>query len=58
MIKNAKNVKIFTGTSNVSLANKIVEHLGVPMGQSEVLRFADGEVLLRSMSRLEVVMYL
>lgn len=47
MIKNAKNVKIFTGTSNVSLANKIVEHLGVSLGQSEVLRFADGEVLTK-----------
>ena len=47
MIKNAKNVKIFTGTSNVSLANKIVEHLGVSLGKSEVLRFADGEVLTK-----------
>jgi ribose-phosphate pyrophosphokinase len=47
MIKNAKNVKIFTGTSNVSLANKIVKHLGVSIGQSEVLRFADGEVLTK-----------
>ncbi|MCS5422797.1 MULTISPECIES: ribose-phosphate diphosphokinase [Psychrilyobacter] len=46
-MKNAKNVKIFTGTSNVSLANKIVENLGIPMGQSEILRFADGEVLTK-----------
>ena len=47
MIKNAKNVKIFTGTSNASLANKIVEHLGVPLGKSEILRFADGEILTK-----------
>jgi len=47
MIKNVKDVKIFTGSSNVSLANKIVEHLGVTIGKSEVLRFADGEVLTK-----------
>ena len=47
MIKDAKNVKIFTGTSNISLSKKIIDHLGVKLGDSEILRFADGEVLTK-----------
>jgi ribose-phosphate pyrophosphokinase len=47
MIKNAKNVKVFSGTSNLSLAKKIAGHLGVELGDSEILRFADGEVLTK-----------
>ena len=47
MIRDAKNVKIFTGTSNIKLAKKIIEHLGVGFGDSEILRFADGEVLTK-----------
>ncbi|MCK5780660.1 MAG: ribose-phosphate pyrophosphokinase [Psychrilyobacter sp.] len=46
-MRDAKNVKIFTGTSNIKLAKKIIEHLGVGFGDSEILRFADGEVLTK-----------
>jgi len=47
MIRDAKNVKIFTGTSNLNLSKKIIEHLGVELGDSKILRFADGEVLTK-----------
>lgn len=35
---------IFTGNSNIELAKKICEDLNVPLGESEVERFSDGEV--------------
>lgn len=44
MIRDAKNVKIFAGTSNIKLANKISEKLGIPLGKSQIVRFKDGEV--------------
>lgn len=44
MIKDAKNVKIFTGTSNEKLAGKIADKLGLPLGKSKIVRFKDGEV--------------
>jgi len=47
MIRGAKNVKVFTGSSNIKLASSIIKHLGVEVGDSEILRFADGEVLTK-----------
>ncbi len=37
-------VKIFSGNSNRSLAKKIADKLGLPLGSMEVGRFSDGEV--------------
>ncbi len=37
-------VKIFSGNSNKSLAKKIADKLGLPLGNMEVGRFSDGEV--------------
>lgn len=37
-------IKIFTGNSNPAFSKKVSQHLGIPLGQSEVSRFADGEV--------------
>ena len=37
-------VKIFSGNSNKSLAKKIADKLGLPLGTMEVGRFSDGEV--------------
>ncbi|MGL4425436.1 MAG: ribose-phosphate diphosphokinase [Cetobacterium sp.] len=37
-------VKIFAGTSNMELANKIAEKYGTSTGKVEIVRFKDGEV--------------
>lgn len=37
-------VKLFSGNSNRSLAKKIADKLGLPLGEMEVGRFSDGEV--------------
>ena len=36
-------IKIFTGRGSEYLATKIVASFGTTLGQSEVLRFSDGE---------------
>ncbi len=40
-------LKIFTGTANRPLAEKIVEHLGISLGQADVGRFSNGEIRVR-----------
>ena len=40
-------VKIFSGNSNKSLAKKIADKLGLPLGNMEVGRFSDGEVMVQ-----------
>ncbi|MBM4274028.1 MAG: ribose-phosphate pyrophosphokinase [Deltaproteobacteria bacterium] len=37
-------LKIFTGNANRPLAEKICQHLGVPLGEAAVGRFSDGEI--------------
>ncbi|HXW85265.1 MAG TPA: ribose-phosphate pyrophosphokinase [Candidatus Binataceae bacterium] len=39
-------LEIFTGTSNPALAREVAEHLGVKLGEAEVGRFPDGEVMV------------
>ena len=39
-------LEIFTGNSSPALAREIAEHLGVKLGQVEVGRFPDGEVMV------------
>lgn len=38
------NAKIFSGTSNVPLAEAVCKYIKVPLGKSELRRFSDGEV--------------
>jgi ribose-phosphate pyrophosphokinase len=38
------DLRIFSGNANISLAQKICEHLGTDLGKLRVERFADGEV--------------
>ena len=52
MISYGENVKIFCGNSNPEFAKTICKELGLPLGQSEVKTFADGEA---SVSLLETV---
>ena len=41
---HGKDIKIFTANSNPKVAMEIAQHLGLPLGQSEVVTFSDGEV--------------
>jgi ribose-phosphate pyrophosphokinase len=43
---------VFTGNSNVRLANDIAQELGVPMGKAVVGRFSDGEVAVEIMENI------
>lgn len=38
------NLKIFSGNSNIELARKVAQEAGVPLGQSKISSFADGEI--------------
>lgn len=42
-----EHLKIFSGTSNPALTRAMCEHLELPIGQSGVERFPDGEILVR-----------
>ena len=44
---------IFSLTSSKSLARAISQKAGIPMGESEVLRFADGEIMARCKSEVQ-----
>ena len=44
MFYHNKDIKIFTANANRPLAEAICKHLNLPMGDSEVKTFADGEV--------------
>ena len=44
MIAHGKNIKIFSANSNPELTAKIAEILGVPVGDSKVTKFSDGEI--------------
>src|SRR5215469_2921944 len=47
MADKAKDaLEIFTGTSNPALAREVCEHLGERLGEAEVGRFPDGEVMV------------
>ena len=40
-------MKVFTGTSNPSLAEGIAEYLDMPLGEVEIRRFPDGEIFVK-----------
>jgi ribose-phosphate pyrophosphokinase len=47
MSERAKDeLEIFSGNSNPALAREVCEHLGVRLGEAEVGRFPDGEVMV------------
>lgn len=41
---HGKDIKIFTANSNPKVAEDIAKALGLPLGQSEVVTFSDGEI--------------
>jgi len=42
----SKNVMIFAGNANVSLAENISSYLDIPLGKADVGRFSDGEIMV------------
>ena len=44
MITHGTSIKIFAGNSNPKLAQDIAKHVGIPMGNSDVTTFSDGEI--------------
>ncbi len=44
MISHGKDMKVFTGNANPGLAKDICNLIGIPLGNSEIGHFADGEV--------------
>lgn len=42
-----KEIKIFSGTSNTELAEKIAKKLNLDLGKVQIVRFKDGEVYVR-----------
>lgn len=47
--QQGKRLKVFTGNANRELAEKICGCLGIELGQSELLRFKDGEIRARNL---------
>lgn len=43
----ADSLKIFSGTSNILLTEKIVSYLDIPIGDSTINRFSDGEIWVK-----------
>ena len=41
---HGKDIKIFSANSNPAVAKAMADALGLPVGQSEVVRFSDGEI--------------
>jgi ribose-phosphate pyrophosphokinase len=42
-----KKLRVYSGTSHPELATEIAEHLGVPLGEPNIRRFANGEIHCR-----------
>ena len=43
----SKRMMVFAGTQNVELADGIVKHLGIELGNIKIRRFANGEIYVR-----------
>ncbi|MGI6538086.1 MAG: ribose-phosphate diphosphokinase [Caldicoprobacterales bacterium] len=44
MLTRGKSIKIFSGNANMKLAKEIAGYVGVPLGNSRVSTFSDGEI--------------
>lgn len=40
-------LKVFSGNANPELAQEIANHVGVPLGNANVIRFSDGEIRIK-----------
>jgi ribose-phosphate pyrophosphokinase len=50
-----KRFKLFSGTANPGLAEAIGKHIGVPVGEAKLQRFADGEVYFQLLENVRGV---
>src|SRR5580692_13045807 len=50
-----KRFKLFSGTANRPLAEAIGRHIGVPVGEAKLQRFADGEVYFQLLENVRGV---
>jgi len=50
-----KRFKLFSGTANKPLAEEIGRHIGVPVGEAKIQRFADGEVYFQLLENVRGV---
>jgi ribose-phosphate pyrophosphokinase len=50
-----KRFKLFSGTANRPLAEAIGRHIGVPVGEAKLQRFADGEVFFQLLENVRGV---
>jgi ribose-phosphate pyrophosphokinase len=46
-VRSDEKLKIFCGTANPALASEICTFLGIPLGQTHMTRFSDGEVYVQ-----------
>lgn len=44
---NRSRLRVFTGSANPGLANKICQHLGLELGKLKLKQFSDGEIYLQ-----------
>jgi ribose-phosphate pyrophosphokinase len=47
MRNDADSLKVFSGRHSVSLAQRVCEHINIPLGQARTLVFPDGELLVK-----------
>lgn len=50
-----KRFKLFSGTANPELTRKVGVHIGVPVGEAKLQRFADGEVYFQLLENVRGV---
>src|SRR5438309_1566799 len=50
-----RRFKLFSGTANRALAEEIGRHIGVPVGEAKLQRFADGEVYFQLLENVRGV---
>ena len=50
-----KRFKLFSGTANRPLTEEIARHIGVPVGEAKLQRFADGEVYFQLLENVRGV---
>jgi len=43
----SNSLKVFAGTNGRQLAQKIVDYLGIPLGDSSIQYFSDGEIWVK-----------
>jgi len=50
-----KRFKIFAGSANRQLAEEICKQIGVPLGETKIQRFADGEIYFQLLENVRGV---